>query len=65
MTLKEKVAEVEPENADSTYAGAFGCPCDYDFLNAQPIQACYEHTTTIDDCTACWNREYKEDNHAV
>lgn len=57
MTLKEKVAEVIPECVDEEFiGGVLDCPRDYEFLNTD-ICLCLEVNS---DCTACWNREYKE-----
>lgn len=65
MTFKEKVAEVEPENIDDdVLGGVIGCPEHYEYLNTNdPKFVCPIDIKS--DCTACWNREYKEDNHAV
>ena len=53
MTLREKVAEVEPEKISNEEAGGvYVCPSYYDYLNAEDYPNC-------DDCEKCWNQEYK------
>lgn len=53
MTLREKVAEVEPEKISNGEAGGvFGCPSYYDYLNAEDYPDC-------SSCEECWNQEYK------
>lgn len=53
MTLREKVAEVEPEKISNGEAGGVcGCPSSYDYLNAEDYPDC-------SSCEKCWNREYK------
>ena len=53
MTLREKVAEVEPEKISNGEAGGvYGCPSFYDYLNAEDYPDC-------SSCEECWNQEYK------
>ena len=56
MTLKEKVAEMEPEKAGEGFGGCVGCPGGYDYLNdgAGETAPC----ACEGDCWACWDREY-------
>jgi len=61
MTLKDKVAEIEPENVSkSCGGGVLGCPKDYDYLNAVAISECYERIVSRVDCKKCWNRKFTE-----
>lgn len=58
MTLREKVAEVEPEKISNLAGGGvIGCPPYYDYLNA----ANHPDWTDCGDitCNECWNQEYK------
>ena len=59
MTLKEKVAEVEPTSLDELFkGGVFGCPNVYKFLNDNKrINVNCIHPGN-EECTECWNREY-------
>ena len=53
MTLREKVAEVEPEKISNGEAGGVcGCPSYYDYLNAEDYPDC-------SSCEECWNQEWK------
>ena len=53
MTLREKVAEVEPEKISNGEAGGVcGCPSFYDYLNAEDYPGCIS-------CEECWNQEWK------
>lgn len=53
MTLREKVAEVEPEMISNEEAGeVYLCPSYYDYLNAEDYPDC-------SSCEECWNQEYK------
>ena len=53
MTLREKVAEVEPENIYYGAAGGvIGCPHNYKYLNAEDYPNC-------GSCEECWNQEWK------
>lgn len=60
MTLKEKVAEVQPEdiNADA-FGGVEHCPFKYPFLHIErcPYPERYDFENI---CLLCWNREYTE-----
>ncbi len=59
MTLREKVAEVEPEKINNRAAGGVrGCPSYYDYLNAVDHPDCHFCSDTI-FCDECWNQEYK------
>lgn len=52
MTLREKVAEVEPEKISNEEAGeVYGCPSYYDYLNAEDYPNC-------SSCEECWNQEW-------
>jgi len=52
MTLKEKVAEVEPSQVSDAYdGGVHFCPDYYDFLNANELHC-------DNNCDKCWNQEY-------
>ena len=56
MTLKEKVAEVQPECIDqNSYGGVRTCPDCYDYLNVEECELC---DGTEETCEKCWNREY-------
>lgn len=58
MTLREKVAEVEPGKISNKVAGGVrGCPSYYDYLNAVDHPDC--HFCSGIACDECWNREYK------
>ncbi len=60
MTLKEKVAEVQPEQLEPMIAGGvLQCPYNYPYLH---IDTCMNPNTpyTWNECEACWNREYIE-----
>lgn len=58
MTLREKVAEVEPEKISNGEAGGvLGCPSHYDYLNVADHLNCYFCSDTT--CDECWNQEYK------
>ena len=58
MTLREKVAEVEPGKISNRAAGGVrGCPSSYDYLNAVDHPNCYFCSDTT--CYECWSQEYK------
>lgn len=62
LTLKEKVAEVEPNAVNESYWGnvAF-CPCNYKYLNVvhgEITNGCIK--ASKENCTKCWNQKYKE-----
>ena len=58
MTLREKVAEVEPGKISNKAAGGVrGCPSYYDYLNAVDHPYCYFCSDTT--CKECCNQEYK------
>ena len=60
MTLREKVAEVEPGKINHRAAGGVrGCPSYYDYLNAVDHPDCYLHSDAT--CEKCWNQEWKCD----
>lgn len=57
MTLKEKVAEMEPEKVKEGFIGGVdGCPGAYSYLNngAGITEPC----DCGGNCTFCWNREF-------
>lgn len=64
MTLKEKVAEMQPSEINSLVAGGvIGCPRDYPYL----LDSLYEPEILGEicgesslNCVACWNRPYIE-----
>ncbi len=60
MTLKEKVAEMEPEKVRQCFRGGVDkCPCDYDFLNMRKKEFCpFAEGEIGTTCEACWNREF-------
>lgn len=62
MTLKEKVAEVDPDEInEEIYSGVEGCPIYYEFLNTKDGTECpRDESGYIMTCIECWNREYKE-----
>ena len=55
MTLKEKVAEMEPEKVGHFGGGVKNYPSSYDYLN---VGAGEDVSTCIRDCEKCWNREF-------
>jgi hypothetical protein len=55
MTLKEKVAEMEPEKVGHFDGGVMDCPSGYDYLNDDAGE---DVGTCIRNCEECWNREY-------
>lgn len=60
MTLKEKVAEMEPDAInESEPGGVMYCPGDYEYLNDGKIYGdCALSHPTKQGCNACWNREF-------
>lgn len=57
MTLKEKVAEMEPDAINESFGGGvIGCPCAYGYLNddAGGSAPC----ACDGNCSLCWSREY-------
>ena len=58
MTLREKVAEVEPKLVDDNfyYGGVSGCPDKYNYLHASIPKYC--GGANEERCSMCWNREY-------
>ena len=58
MTLREKVAEVEPKLVDDNfyYGGVSGCPYKYNYLHASIPKYC--GGANEEKCSMCWNREY-------
>lgn len=61
MTLKEKVAEVEPDAIGNAYSGGVShCPYHYDFLNItlEECRSICESSKSYDTCDECWNREF-------
>lgn len=65
MTLREKVAEIEPDKISvEQYGGVRGCPECYDYLNAKDFCIfCEGHSEST--CAECWNREFKEDKNTM
>lgn len=65
MTLKEKVAEIQPDKVSDS-GKIKGCPWCYPYLhpslNADEIehQMC-SMAIGLGECEICWGREYKED----
>ena len=72
MTLKEKVAELQPSEINSLVTGGvIGCPRDYPYLHGSMTKQeilgvecgvghCLSETGGGLNCRACWNREYIE-----
>ena len=62
MTLKEKVAEIEPSFIDeSIKGGVHFCPGDYYYLLRHfECEECQKDDVSHDACEACWNQEYIE-----
>ena len=57
MTLKEKVAEMEPDKIYEVFGGGVeGCPDNYEYLNYDAFGSC--PGTCVGDCWLCWNREF-------
>ena len=62
MTLREKLAEVNPDLVGERFTkGVSGCPYNYDFLHVDDL-LCevteYHPASILDVCRECWNREY-------
>ena len=58
MTLKEKVAEMQPSCVDDGFSGGvMRCPANYPYLN-KPELICYN--TIHESCEACWNQPFEE-----
>lgn len=61
MTLKEKVAEVQPDAVGEIYIGGVkSCPFDYDFLWMERDCPFLDFPVCEKYCRKCWNRKYKE-----
>lgn len=64
MTLKEKVAEMQPDKVSGRFvAGVCGCPNFYEELyNSLEIVEIEEHLCpdAVSGCKDCWNRPYIE-----
>lgn len=60
MTLKEKVAEMEPDAINEEEpGGVMCCPGDYEYLNDRKSwENCVLSCPTHEECGACWNREF-------
>lgn len=57
MTLKEKVAEANPECVYEHYAGGVdGCPADYEYLNSN--LKLFNCITLYNCCEDCWNQKF-------
>ena len=55
MTLKEKVAEVEPECIGGCFlGGVIACPGDHKYLNSNEVAMDCRKS----DCAKCWNQQY-------
>lgn len=77
MTLKEKVAEVQPSGINSlAVGGVIGCPRDYAYLHGSimeleilgevcGVDCCLSKTSRDLKCRTCWNREYIEPEEEV
>ena len=65
MTLKEKIAEIKPDNVSTCFVeGVFGCPYQYEELyNSLETVEIENHICpyAVSGCKACWNREYNEE----
>ncbi len=65
MTLKEKVAEMQPDKVSGRFvAGVCGCPNFYEELyNSLETVEIENHICpyAVSGCKACWNREYNEE----
>ena len=71
MTLKEKVAEVQPSRINSlVVGGVIGCPRNYAYLHgsiseleilgeACGVDCCLKTSRDL-KCRTCWNRKYIE-----
>ena len=70
MTLKEKIAEINPDKISvHFFAGVCGCPAEYDVLHGSlekdeiEMCACPEGLPFqggVNGCVKCWNRPYIE-----
>ena len=61
MTLREKMAEVKPDEIDEMWiGGVFGCPFEYDFLGVKKECPYPELKVCDENCEKCWNRPYIE-----
>jgi hypothetical protein len=60
MTLKEKVAEMEPDAINQREpGGVMNCPGDYEYLNDRKSWGnCVLSCPTQQECNDCWNREF-------
>lgn len=59
MTLKEKIAELNPNLiSDDFVAGVAGCPDDY--FDIPLFEKCCASPYNEELCRECWNREYIE-----
>ena len=57
MTLKEKVAQIQPDMIDEDLSGGVdGCPGDYHYLNkfGLDVTACNRNIS----CKDCWNQKF-------
>lgn len=64
MTLKEKIAEIKPDEiCGDSAGGVFGCPGDYIELRDRMTcnQTCKNNGEDEEMCEKCWNREYNAD----
>lgn len=61
MTLREKMAEVKPDEINEMWiGGVFGCPFGYDFLGVKK-ECPYPKSPVCEiNCRKCWNRKYIE-----
>lgn len=60
MTLKEKVAEIQPECIDDNDGvdGVEGCPSDYNYLNKPELYFNSWECKHYSDCVMCWNQQF-------
>ena len=59
-TLRDIVAETEPEKIDDEYfiAGVEGCPSDYEFLDIYKQKECHKFDVSFPDkCSFCWTQQ--------
>lgn len=60
MTLKEKVAEIQPDCInDNLHGGVCGCPGYYSYLNV-PLLRFGVGCDAFNHCEDCWNQPFKE-----
>lgn len=63
MTLKEKVAEMQPERIGDIYwGGVHGCPANYPYLNKPELICC---KSSYEDCKNYWNQPFEEQESII